>query len=88
MDTDIQKDALKRLKYIEGHIKGVTKMVMDDKYCVDVIKQSYAIRKSLEKVEAVLIAGHMRTHVIPGIREGHENQQIDELIELYGLSNK
>lgn len=88
MDDSIRDDALKRLRYIEGHLAGVRKMVEDDKYCVDVIKQAYAVRKGLEKMESVLLAGHMRTHVIPGMKDGQEDQIVSELLELYSLANK
>lgn len=44
-----QQDALKRLAYIEGHLRGIRKMVEDDAYCVDVLKQTYAVQRALEK---------------------------------------
>ena len=57
MKPKTQKDALKRLAYIEGHLNGVRKMIEEDRYCIDVLKQMHAIRKSIEKLEALLLEG-------------------------------
>ena len=54
---DTKSDALKRVAYIDGHIQGVRKMIDEDRYCVDVIRQTYAIRRALQKLESVLIDG-------------------------------
>ncbi len=86
MEPSIHNDALKRLRYIEGHLAGVRKMIEEDKYCVDVLKQTYAIRKAIEKLETAILAGHMREHVVPGIRDGREDQIVGELMELFNLS--
>ena len=88
MRADVQDDALKRLKYIEGHLAGIRKMIEDDRYCVDILKQAYAVRRALEAVEAIMLEGHLETHVVEGIKEGRERQITDELMELYGLANQ
>ena len=64
MDTDTRADVLKRLAYIEGHLRGVRKMIEEDQYCVDVLKQTYAIRRAIEKMEAIILEGHLHTCVI------------------------
>ncbi|MCH8284661.1 MAG: metal-sensitive transcriptional regulator, partial [Chloroflexi bacterium] len=74
MKSDVKDDALKRLAYIEGHLAGVRKMVQDDRYCVDVLKQTYAIRRAIEKLEGVLLEGHLETCVVDGIKEGRQRQ--------------
>jgi DNA-binding FrmR family transcriptional regulator len=88
MENQVRAEALKRLSYIEGHLAGVRKMIEEDKYCVDVLKQSYAVRKALEKVESLLLATHMESCVIPGVKGGQEQQMVAELLELYTLANK
>ncbi len=88
MEEGAQADTLQRLRYIEGHLAGVRKMIEDDKYCVDVLKQTYAVRKALEKMESVILAGHMGAHVIPGVKDGREEHIVAELLELYNLANK
>ena len=63
-------------------------MIEADRYCVDVLKQSYAVRKALEKMEAIILEGHLRTCVVDGIRADNASQVIDELMELYGQANR
>ncbi|MCH8191480.1 MAG: metal-sensitive transcriptional regulator [Chloroflexi bacterium] len=88
MKSDVKDDALKRLAYIEGHLAGVRKMVQDDRYCVDVLKQTYAIRRAIEKLEGVLLEGHLETCVVDGIKEGRQRQIVDELRELYAIGGR
>ena len=89
MQNELQKsDALKRLAYIEGHLNGVRKMVEDDKYCVDVLKQTYAVRRAIEKLEALMLDSHLHSCVLEGIKEGRDEQVLGELVELYELANK
>ena len=88
MKSDVKEDALKRLAYIEGHLAGVRKMVQEDRYCVDVLKQTYAIRRAIEKLEGVLLEGHLETCVVDGIKEGRQRQIVDELRELYAVGGR
>ena len=88
MLSPVKSDTLKRLSYIEGHLSGVKRMVEEDKYCVDVLKQTFAIRKAIEKVEALLLKGHLDTCVVEGIRDGRDKEVLGELVELYSLANK
>ncbi len=81
-----KSDVLKRLSYIEGHIGGIRKMVESDQYCVDILKQTYAVRKAIEKLEAVILEDHLHGCVPEGIREGREQAVIDELMQLYNLA--
>lgn len=83
-----KEEALKRLAYIEGHIKGIRKMVEEDQYCVDVIKQTYAVQRALQKFESVMLQGHLNSCVLEGIREGREKEVLGELEELFELSQK
>lgn len=89
MKTETAKqEALKRLSYIEGHLRGIRKMVEEDQYCVDILKQTYAIQRALEKFEGTLLRGHLNHCVPKGIREGRADQVIEELAELYDLARK
>lgn len=81
-----QQDVLKRLNYIEGHIGGIRKMVEQDKYCVDILRQTFAVRKAIEKLEALILEQHLQTCVPEGIREGKEEAVIAELVQLYNLA--
>ncbi len=81
-----KQDVLKRLSYIEGHIGGIRKMVEEDKYCVDILRQTLAVRKALEKLESLILEQHLHGCVAEGIRDGHEDEVIDELVQLYTLA--
>lgn len=88
MQATTREQALKRLNYIDGHLAGVRRMIEEEQYCVDVLKQTYAVRRAIEKMESLLLDGHLHTCVIAGVREGREEQVIGELLELYELANK
>jgi DNA-binding FrmR family transcriptional regulator len=88
MLQDTKQDCLKRLKYIEGHLQGIRRMVDEDKYCVDVLKQTFALRRAIEKLEQIMLNGHLHSCVIEGVRDGREDQVLGELLELYSLNQK
>ena len=88
MDGETKADVLKRLAYVEGHIAGVRRMVEDDTYCVDVLKQTYAVRRAIEKAESRMLSGHLHHCVVEGVRGGENDRVLEELVELYELANK
>ena len=83
-----KEDALKRLNYIEGHLRGIRKMVEEDTYCVDILKQTYAVQRAIEKFEQLLVQDHIKGCVPEGIREGRDEQVLTELTELFALSRR
>ena len=85
---DSKRDALRRLSYIEGHLTGIRRMVEEDKYCVDILKQTFAVRRAIQKLESRLLEGHLHSCVIEGVKEGREDAVLGELLELYSLSDK
>ena len=88
MKESVRKEALKRLSYIEGHLQGIRRMIEEDKYCPDILRQTYAVRRAIEKLEALILDGHLHTCVIDGIRQGREEEVVAELMELYSLANR
>ena len=88
MQPTIQEQALKRLNYIEGHLAGIRPMIEEEQYCVDILKQTYAVRRAIEKMESLLLDGHLHTCVVDGVRDGREEQVVGELLELYELASK
>jgi DNA-binding FrmR family transcriptional regulator len=88
MLADTKPEAMKRLNYIEGHLAGVKKMVEEDRYCVDVLKQTYAIRRAIQRLEALLIDGHLHSCVVSGVKEGREEAVLSELVELYAIADR
>jgi DNA-binding FrmR family transcriptional regulator len=63
-------------------------MVEDDKYCVDVLKQTYAVRRAIEKLESLILENHLQGCVVSGIKEGRENAVVGELLDLYELAGR
>jgi DNA-binding FrmR family transcriptional regulator len=88
MQLGVKTDVQKRLNYISGHIEGIRKMVEADTYCVDILKQTYAVRRAIEKFEALLLNGHLRSCVVDGMKEGREDEVLDELMELYQVAKR
>lgn len=88
VSTDGKPDIIRRLAYIEGHLKAVRRMVEEDKYCVDVLKQTYAVRRAIEKLEARILEGHLQGCVVAGIREGRDDAVLSELLELYEMAGR
>ncbi|MGY8880877.1 MAG: metal-sensitive transcriptional regulator [Dehalococcoidia bacterium] len=86
--ADTRDDAIKRLSYIEGHLAGVKKMVEEDRYCVDILRQTFAVRRAIQKLESQLIDGHLRTCVVDGVKQGREEQVLRELVELYEIADR
>ncbi len=86
--TANKHEALKRLAYIEGHLKGIRKMVEEDQYCVDILKQTYAVQRAIDKFEGILLKGHLNSCVPNGVKEGREQEVIAELEELFELAQK
>lgn len=86
MQDERKHDVLKRLSYIEGHVSGICRMVEEDKYCIDILRQTHAVRKALEKLEAMILEGHLRTCVPEGIKGDREEEVIQELIQLYTIA--
>ena len=81
-----KQDVLKRMNYIDGHLSGIRKMIEEDKYCVDILRQTYAVRKAIEKLEALILENHLHSCVPEGIKDGREEAVIEELIQLYNLA--
>lgn len=77
-----EEDLKKRLKRIEGQVRGVYRMIEEDRYCIDILNQIVAARAALSKVGMALIKSHMRSCVTCAIREDRNEQAIDELMDV------
>lgn len=88
MDAEHKADVLKRLAYVEGHLAAVRRMIESDTYCVDVLKQMYAVRRGIEKAETRVLDGHLHHCVMEAVHDGRQDGVFDELVELYSLANR
>jgi CsoR family transcriptional regulator, copper-sensing transcriptional repressor len=79
----MQKEQLQtRLRRIEGQVRGVARMIDEDKYCVDVVTQVAAIQAALDKVSLGLLDGHIRGCVREEIQAGGGDARVDELLQV------
>lgn len=77
-----KKQLTNRLKRIEGQVRGLQKMIEEDRYCVDVLVQLSAVNAALKKVGYSLMERHTKTCVSDAIRSGNGNEQIQELMKV------
>lgn len=87
MKTNTQK-LIKRLKIIEGQVRGLQTMLENDKYCIDVITQTSAVKQALSSVEDVLMEEHLGTCVVHQIKKGQDKKAIGEVLKVYQLKRK
>ncbi len=69
-------------------MQGLERMVKADKYCVDIIRQSLAVQKSLQSFNQAMLEKHLHQHVGDQFRTGKHNKATKELLEIYFLNNK
>ena len=83
-----QQELGARLATIEGHVKAIKRMVDEDVYCIDVLKQTYAVERALKRFEAELLRGHLASCVPQGFREGRKDQILAELGDVFELARR
>ena len=88
MKADIKKKTLRRLSLIKGQLGGLSKMVDAERYCVDIITQSSAIKEALSSVEDLMLENHLTTHVIRQIKNGRSKKATAEILKIYKLAQK
>lgn len=79
---------IRRLKIIEGQVRGLQEMVAADKYCIDIITQASAIKQGLSNVEDTLLEGHLGCCVVNQIISGQVEKATAEIIKVYRLKRK
>lgn len=83
MEVATREQATKRLHYIEGHLAGIRHMIEEETTCIAILQQTYAVRCAIEKVEAVLLADHLRTDLLQLVRTEQPEGLVTELVDLY-----
>lgn len=79
------KDNVVALRRIEGQVRGVQKMIEDQKYCIDILNQIYAIKGALARVEEKILERHFQhcvTEAVKGNSEKEKQQKLDEILKL------
>ncbi len=85
MIVDIKQRALHRSKILQGQLKGVEKMIVNEEYCMDIITQTLAIQKSLSSLNKLIVENHLRTHITEKITSVNEKKRAEAISELLGL---
>ena len=89
MDVDKTKQKLtRRLKIIEGQVRGLQDMIEKGAYCIDVITQTSAVKQALSGVEDSLMENHLGTCAIHQIQKGNEKKAVGEILKVYRLKRK
>lgn len=78
----------RRLKTIEGQVRGLEKMVHHEAYCIDIITQTSAVRQALSAVEDAMLENHLSTHVVEQMKGGSQAKAIREILSVYKVSKK
>jgi DNA-binding FrmR family transcriptional regulator len=78
----MNEDVVKRLKNVEGHVRGIEQMVENGTYCIDVIRQIQAVQAALDKVSNLILDGHLHSCVITAVRGENPDDRERVLAEI------
>ncbi len=78
----------KRLKIIEGQVRGLAMMIEKDTYCIDVIAQTSAVKAALSTVEDLLMENHLKGCVHEQMTSGQSSKAVNEVLKVYKLKRK
>lgn len=82
------KKLIRRLKIIEGQVRGLQTMVENKAYCIDIITQTSAIKQALSNVEDILLEDHLQSCVVTQIKAGKTTKATEEILHVYQLKRK
>ncbi len=91
MNETQKKDVVNRLKSVEGHIRGIERMVEEDQYCIDILKQTKAVQRAIDKVNAMILDNHLHscvTRAIQGDDAQDRERVIDELLDVFETTSR
>jgi CsoR family transcriptional regulator, copper-sensing transcriptional repressor len=85
------ESAARRLKTIEGHIRGISRMVDEDVYCIDVIRQIQAVQAALNKVSSIILEEHLNSCLITAVRGEDPSERervLKEIADVFDAATK
>jgi CsoR family transcriptional regulator, copper-sensing transcriptional repressor len=85
------EDLVKRLKNVEGHVRGIERMVEEDVYCIDIIRQIQAVQAALNKISGLVLEGHLNSCLITAVRGNDPAEQervLKEIEEVFEAATK
>ena len=88
MDDKSKAKVVRRLKLLEGQVRGLQKMVESDTYCIDVITQTSAVKQGLSNVEDLLLENHLGGCIMNQVKSGQTSKAKEEILKVYKLKRK
>ena len=88
MKDENKNRLIRRLKIVEGQVRGLQEMLKKDAYCIDVITQTSAVKQGLSNVEDILMENHLGSCLVRQIKRGKEKQATAEILKVYQLKRK
>lgn len=88
MISTSKEKLIRRLKIIEGQVRGLQELIEKDTYCIDIITQTSAVKQALSGVEDVLMENHLNTCALDQMKKGREGKAIGEILKVYRLKRK
>jgi DNA-binding FrmR family transcriptional regulator len=91
MAEDYKQGLINRLKSIEGHVRGVQRMVDEDAYCIEIMNQNLAVQRALERVNKLILERHLQTCVttaIQGDDPAERERVIDEIMSVFETAGR
>ena len=88
MRQKVKKNLSNRLHRIEGQIRGLSRLVEEETYCIDIITQAQAVKSALNSFENAMLKNHLETHVAKQMRGGHKEKAVTEILKVYTLAQK
>lgn len=85
------EDAFKRLKNVEGHIRGIERMIQEDTYCVDVIRQLQAVQAAINRISTIILEEHLNSCLITAVRgeDADERERVlKEITDVFEAATK
>jgi len=83
--TEAKTKLVRRLKIIEGQVRGLQSLILKETYCIDVITQTSAIKRALSSVEDVLMENHLSTCLVDQMKSGKTSKATGEMLKVYRL---
>ncbi|HOD45634.1 MAG TPA: metal-sensitive transcriptional regulator [Anaerolineaceae bacterium] len=84
-------DVMTRLKIAEGHLRGIQKMVEEDAYCIDVIRQIQAVQAALNKIGGMILENHLNSCLITAVQGDDPNERervLKEIVDVYNAATQ
>ena len=91
LDTDKKQILINHLRSVEGHIRGIERMVDEDAYCMDILKQVKAVQQARERVSALTLENHLNTCVTTAIRSDDDEEKqkvVTEIMDVFKATGK